>query len=141
MQGNDIHSFSDTGQGVVFEGLIASPPERRFFQRQDSDWTKELRKWKAHELPLKALIDTSDRLGINTEVYTFLPEDAVEGIYAWFSRKGVSLPVYHYQNVGELAYDLRFRRSVRNIYVPEEEQARVIGLLATVVDTKKAWTV
>ena len=140
MQGNDIREFSDTGQGVVFEGLIASPPERRLF-RISRDWEKEIRSWKANDLPLKALIDTSDRLGINTEVYTFLPEDAVPFVENWLSRKGISLPVYHYQNVEELAYDLRFKRSVRNIYVPEEEQARVIGILATVVDTKKAWTV
>jgi hypothetical protein len=141
MQGNDIGNFNDIGQGVLFEGLLASPPERRFFQRADSEWDKELSKWKANDLPLKALVDSSDRLGVDTEVYTFLGQDAVDAIDRWLGRKGVSLPVYSYANVEELAYDLRFKRSVRTIYVPEQEQAAVIGLRATVADSKKAWSI
>lgn len=140
MEGNDISSFNTIGQGVIFEGLLASPPERRFFQRQDNNWNKELRKWKAHDLPLKALVDTSNRLGIDTEVYTFLGDEVVDAIENWLVRKDVSLPVYAYTNVEELAYDLRFKRSVRTIYVPEQEQAAIIGIRATVVDSKKAWT-
>lgn len=141
MQGNDIGSFNVIGQGVIFEGLLASPPERRFFQRSSADWDKELNKWKPHDLPLKALIDTSDRLGIDTEVYTFLGYEAVDAVDRWLGRKGISLPVYGYDNVEELAYDLRFKRSVRTIYVPEQEQGAIIGIRATVVDNKKAWTV
>ncbi len=140
MQGNDIANFNDIGQGVIFEGLLATPPPQRLFKRSNNDWNKELSKWKAHDLPLKALVDTSDRLGVDTEVYTFLDFEAVDAIDAWLARKGVSLPVYYYENVEELAYDLRFKRSVRTIYVPEQEQAAVIGLRATVVDNKKAWT-
>jgi hypothetical protein len=141
MQSNDIGNFNDIGQGVVFEGLLASPPERRFFQRADADWDKELSKWKPHELPLKALVDYSDRLGIDTEVYTFLGLDAVDAIDRWLGRKGVSLPVYGYANPEELSYDLRFKRSVRTIYVPEQEQAAIIGIRATVADSKKAWSI
>jgi hypothetical protein len=140
VQGNDIANFNDIGQGVIFEGLLATPPPQRLFKRSNNDWNKELSKWKAHDLPLKALVDTSDRLGVDTEVYTFLDFEAVDAIDAWLARKGVSLPVYYYENVEELAYDLRFKRSVRTIYVPEQEQAAVIGLRATVVDNKKAWT-
>jgi hypothetical protein len=66
MQGNDIGNFNDIGQGVLFEGLLASPPERRFFQRADSEWDKELSKWKANDLPLKALVDSS---GANFVIY------------------------------------------------------------------------
>ena len=140
MQGNDISNFNDIGQGVIFEGLLASPPPQRLFQRATNDWAKELRRWKAHDLPLKALVDTSDRLGVDTEVYTFLDLDAANAIDAWLARKGISLPVYFYENIEELAYDLRFKRSVRTIYVPEQEQAAIIGLRATVVNNKKAWT-
>lgn len=140
MQGNDIANFNDIGQGIIFEGLLASPPPQRLFKRTTNDWVKELSKWKAHDLPLKALVDTSDRLGVDTEVYTFLDFEAVDAIDAWLGRKGISLPVYYYENIEELAYDLRFKRSVRTIYVPEQEQAAIIGLRATVVDNKKAWT-
>jgi hypothetical protein len=141
MQGNDIGTFGDIGQGVIFEGLLASPPVRKFFERSSNDWDKELRKWKAHELPLKALIDTSDRLGVNTEVYTFLGSDAVDAIEDFLLRKSISLPVFSYNDIEDLAYDLRFKRSVRTIYVPDQEQAAIIGLRATVVDNKKAWTI
>lgn len=141
MLGNDIADFHDVGQGVIFEGLLASPSPRRFYQRPDPDWDKELRKWIPHDLPLKALVDYSDRLGINTEVYTFLGDDAVTAVENWLLRKGVSLPVFNYDSVEELAYDLRFKRSLRNIYVPQQEQAAVIGIRATVVDNKKAWNI
>jgi hypothetical protein len=140
MQGNDIAVTADIGQGVIFEGLLATPPQKRFFKRQDDDWNKELRKWKANELPLKALIDTADRLGVDTEVYHFLGDDATAAVDTWLVRKGISLPVYGYSSVEELAYDLRFKRSVRTIYVPTQEQAQVIGIRATVVDSQKAWT-
>lgn len=142
MQGNDIAINADIGQGVIFEGLIASPPQRRFFKKQNSDWDVELRSWKTHDLPLKALIDSSDRLGINTEVYTFLNDGyASDAVDNWLARKGLSLPVYGYYNIEELAYDLRFKRSVRTIYVPTQEQAALIGIRATVVDPQKAWIV
>lgn len=141
MLGNDIRDFHDVGQGVIFEDLLASPPPKRIFQRAGDDWDKELRKWKAHELPLKALVDTSDRLGISTEVYTFLGDAAGDAVDRWLGRKGISLPVFVYDNVEELAYDLRFKRSMRTIYVPDQEQALTIGLRAQVVDSKKAWTI
>jgi len=87
------------------------------------------------------LIDTSDRLGIDTEIYTFLGEDAVEPIESWLVRKGISLPVYSYTDIKELAYDLRFKRSVRTLYVPEQEQAAIVGIRAQVVDSEKAWVI
>jgi hypothetical protein len=140
VQGNDIASFNYIGQGVMFEGLLASPPERRLFNRQNSDWEKELRKWIPHELPLKALIDTSDRLGVDTEVYTLLGQDAVDAVERWLSRKGITVPVLAYDNIEELAYDLRFKRSLRTICVPTQEHAYTIGIRATIVDPQKAWT-
>lgn len=141
MQGNDISIAADAGQGVIFEGLIASPPQRRFFKKQSSDLNVELRSWKVHDLPLKALIDTSDRLGVSTEVYTFLNDGyGAEAVDYWLTRKGLSLPVYGYYTVEELAYDLRFKRSIRTIFVPTQEQAAIIGMRATVVDPQKAWT-
>lgn len=141
MQGNDISVSFDEGQGVIFEGLLASPPPKSFniFKRTNDITEKSIRSWRPNELALKALIDTSDRLGVSTEVYTFLP--FADEIESWLFRKGVSLPVYYYTSVEELAYDLRFKRSIRRILVPTQEQATIIGLRATVVDPQKAWTV
>lgn len=140
MQGNDISVGMDVGQGVIFEGLLAVPPDKKYglFKRTTETGEKYIRDWKPNELALKALIDTSDRLGVSTEVYTFLP--FAEDIESWLFRKGVSLPVFHYTNIEELAYDLRFKQSIRRILVPTSEQATVIGMRATVVDPQKAWT-
>lgn len=140
MQGNDISVGMDAGQGVIFEGLLAVPPDRKYnlFKRNSEVGEKYIREWKPNELALKALIDTSDRLGVSTEVYTFLP--FAEEIESWLFRKGVSLPVFAYSNIEELAYDLRFKHSIRRILVPTQEQAIVIGMRATVVDPQKAWT-
>lgn len=141
MEGNDISINQDVGQGVIFEGLIANPPNKSFnlFKRNTGVTEKDIRSWKPNELILKALIDTSDRLGINTEIYTFLP--FAEEIESWFYRKGVSLPVFQYENIEELAYDLRFKRSIRRILVATPEQAQIVGIRATVVDPQKAWQV
>lgn len=139
VQGNDISLGVDAGQGVIFEGLLAMPPDKKFnvFKRTSEMGEKEIRNWKPNDLPLKALIDTSDRLGVSTEIYTFLPYP--EEIESWFFRKGVSLPVFAYSNIEELAYDLRFKHSIRRILVPTQEQAAIIGIRATVVDPQKAW--
>lgn len=141
MQGNDISVSYDEGQGVIFEGLLASPSPKSFslFKRSTDITEKSIRNWRPNELALKALIDTSDRLGVSTEVYTFIP--LADEIESWLFRKGVSLPVYYYTSVEELAYDLRFKRSIRRILVPTQEQAAIIGIRATVVDPQKAWTV
>ena len=141
MQGNDILSYDTRGFGLIFEDLLASPPQgiKGVWAKRSSDWEKNIRLWTPHDLPLKALADHTNRLGIGAEVYTFLAPEAAEEIDTWLTRKGISVPVLYYVNVEELSYDLRFKRSIRVIYVPHEEQARVIGIRATVVSTESAW--
>jgi hypothetical protein len=45
----------------------------------------------------------------------------------------------YFKNVEELAYDLKFQRSIRTIYVETQEQGSIIGIRSHVVDPKKAW--
>jgi hypothetical protein len=144
MQGNDIQSFDDLGYGVVFEELLASPPDglkqigTALFQARNN-WTRVLALWEPNDLPLKSLYDTTQRLGIGAEIYTFLHPEAVDAISDWLSRKGMSLPVLFYKSVEELAYDLRFKRSIRTIFVPHKDQASVLGIRATVTPPTSAW--
>lgn len=145
MQGNDISAYSSLAQAVVFEGLLASPPEGpksvlENIQRKRGNWEGVLRMWTPHEMPLKALSDSVNRLGLGTDVYTFLHEDAVSVIDNWLVRKGISTPVYYYPSVEMLEYDLRFQRAIRTIYVTNEEHAKVLGIRSTVLQTNKAWT-
>lgn len=141
MLGNDISEYWTTGQGVIFEGVLATPSDSltaRFY-KQRNNWERYIQSVIPHELPLKAMIDSATRLGIATDVYTFIDPQAVDPIEKWLDRKGISIGVQYYTNVDELAYDLKFQRSIKTIYVATQEQASSIGLRAHVVDKKKAW--
>ena len=143
MQGNDIVQDSYLGQGVIFEGVLITLSDTLIskFHKQRGNWEKYLSECIPHELPLKAMIDSSVRLGVSTEVYTFMDSEAVEAIDKWLLKKGISVAISAYNTVEELAYDLKFQRSIRTVYVETQEQALAIGLRAHVVDQKKAWIV
>jgi hypothetical protein len=144
MLNNDIQSYDAVGYGVIFEDLLASPPEGlkaigSALHKNRNNWNRVLNLWTPHDLPLKALYDTTHRLGIGAEVYTLLHEDAVDAVDNWLQRKGMSLPVLYYKTFGDLEYDLRFKRSVRTIFVPHQDQAAVLGIRATVTSSTSAW--
>lgn len=141
MQGNDIGEYWQKGQGVVFEGVLTRLSDSLIanFHKQRGNWKKYIQLSIPNELPLKAMIDSYSRLGIATDVYTFIDNDAVDAINEWLLRKSISVGVMYYPSVEELAYDLKFQRSVRTIYVETQEQASIIGIRSHVVDTKKAW--
>lgn len=144
MEGNDITGYAPLAQGVVFDGLLASPPtgSKAFYetiQRRRDNWDAVMRLWVPHELPIKALSDSVNRLGLGTDVYTFIHEDAVDAIDRWLMRKGISCPVYYYESPELLEYDLRFSRAVRIIYTSSEEVAQILGPRSTVVSAEKAW--
>jgi len=145
MQGNDLLDFSSVTQGVIFEGVLAIPPtstvaltKAAFFKNREN-WAAYLRMWEPNDLPLKAMIDSATRLGVGTDVYTFVSQGFAEEVDKWLMRKGISVAVMYYGSVEELAYDLRFQRQIRTIYTATQEQAAVIGIRSHVVDPKKAW--
>lgn len=145
MENNDIASFAPIAQGIIFDGLLASPPQGskallETIHRRRGNWEALIRLWEPNDLPLKALSDCVNRLGLGTDVYTFIHPDAAEAIDHWLLRKGISCPVFYYESPELLEYDLRFQRAVRIIYTSDEEAARVIGIRATVVNPDKAWT-
>lgn len=145
MLGNDISEYASTGQGIVFDGLLASPPEGRRavlenIQRRRNNWDAVLRMWTPNDLPLKSLSDSVNRLGIGTDVYTFIHPEAVDAIDQWLVRKGISTPVYYYETPELLEYDLRFQRAVRIIYTSNEEVGKVLGIRSTVSPPDRAWT-
>ena len=145
MQGNDIASFSPTAQGVIFDGLLATPPSGNkslleAIQKRRDRWDSVINLWEPNDLPLKALSDSVNRLGLGTDVYTFIHPDAADAIDKWLVRKGISTPVYYYETPQLLEYDLRFSRAVRIIYTSSEEYARILGIRATVVNPERAWT-
>jgi hypothetical protein len=146
MERGDIGDYTRPGQACVFEGLIASPPEKKKFSLSKHDtyqrqgkWEQALALWVPNELALKSLINHVRRLGITTDVITFLSPDAVDPIYNWLLRKGVSTGVYYYTSAQAYADDLKYDYSIRNVYVPSSEIGAIIGMRATTVAPTTIW--
>ena len=88
---------------------------------------------------MKKLIDDQERLGIDTDVYSFMGSGAADVIDAWLVRKGVSCRVFCYHDVFDLREDLKFNRSIQRVIVPTDELAAEIGIRAMVSSPDRAW--
>lgn len=142
MEGNDLMNYDTRGYGIMFEGVLASPPKERLlpiFKKATNDWESLIPKWVPNELPLKSMIDTTNRLGIGCEVYTFLSPDAVDPIDKWLIRKGVSVPVHYYEDAKYLEYDLRFKRSILTVLVADADDAAILGIRSRMVAPDRGW--
>lgn len=144
MERGDIAEYTWVGQACIFEGLLAIRPagtaglKCKVYERS-GNWSSSLKFWKPNDLALKSLIDSVNRLQIATEVITFLSDEAVEPIYQWLLRKGVTTNVVYYEDVESYEVDLRYNRAVRAVYVSDQEHARILGMRATVVPPTTAW--
>lgn len=146
MERGDIAEYSIPGQACVFEGLIAHPPVKKnlnylkcqVYEKQGK-WDDALRLWVPNELPLKSMIHHIKHLGISTTVITFLSADAVDPVYRWLLRKGVSADVLYYESASAYADDLKYDRSVRAVYVPDQNMAFDIGMRAVTVSSTATW--
>lgn len=145
MKGNDIAPYEFVTQATMWEGVLASPPSskrRKFWFKLNegiNDWEKAIPLWTTNELPVKSLYDCTNRLSIGTDVFTFLHPDAVEPIYSWLNRKGITAPVYWYPDVLALEEDLRINRAIKVIYTADSDDAKVLGLRSMVVSPNAAW--
>lgn len=153
MEGNDIGVTVHKHIACHFEGLLMTPlaepevvEEKGFFSKfrkkdqgpkivdDDSYVQREMRRWRANELPLKSVIHMTTKLGIGVEVYTYYDPAWHEIIEHWLARKGASVQVYHYDDITHLAEDLRYNRDVHTYFTPYEQDALILGFhRATVV--------
>lgn len=142
MERGDIATYVAPERACLFEGLIAEPPTKlhRLLNLVDKDATDDLKRWKANEMPLKSLIDSTNRLGIHTQVFTLLGPFMEEPIYHWLLRKGVSCSVYGYTNINDALDDFKYNRGLNTIYVPTTELAHTIGIRAKVVSPSTSWS-
>lgn len=146
MERGDIGEFSIAGQACVFDQLLASSPTnisdrmKERFHIAKGDWESALKLWKPNDAPLKSMIDHVKRLGISTVVVTFLSPDAVEPVYRWLLRKGVSTTVEFYESPAHFGQDLKYNHSLRNVYVPDQEMSAVLGVRATCVSPTTIWS-
>jgi hypothetical protein len=146
MEGGDIAAFDRPSRACIFEGLLAEPPTRkkalaaRFSKDKDVEVTS-LRAWVANERPLKSLIDTTNRVGIHTMVFTLMGPAMEEPIYQWLLQKGVTTTVRGYNAIEEFSEDLKYDRGIHTVYVTKQEHWSVLGLRATVVSPTTPWSV
>lgn len=144
MEGNDISVSSSVGQATIFEGVIASPPTssaRYLLAKTRNDWEAMIKLWQPNDLPMKSLSDCVNRLQIGTDVITFLSPDAVEPIYSWLVRKGVSTPVLWYPSALDYYNDVKYNMGLKVVYVSNQEDASIIGMRARVVSPATAWSI
>lgn len=144
MEGNDISFDSPISQATIFEGVIASPPgssPKYLLSKARSDWNSTIRLWKPNDKPLRSLVDCVNRLGIGTDVITFLHPEAEEPIYQWLVRKGVSTTVLWYPSVHEYKEDVQYNMGLKVVYVAEQEDAKILGMKARVVGPNTVWSV
>lgn len=146
MERGDIGNYARMYQACIWEGVLATPPEslssKAKYKLADlkADWETMVGMWKPVDKGVKSLIDSVNRLGIGTDVITFLHPDATEPIYKWLVKKGVSTSVIYYESPEEYALDLRYNRGIKTVYVASQEDALAIGLRAHVVKQDTAWS-
>jgi hypothetical protein len=147
MERGDISTHSPLSQATIWENVLATPPEgvvaktKHKLAERNEKWEQAVNLWKPQDMPLRSLIDCVNRLQIGTDVITFLSQEAVEPIYRWLVRKGVSTSVWYYPTVEDYAFDLRYNRSVKTVYVSSQEEASIIGLRSHVVQPDTQWRV
>jgi hypothetical protein len=145
VEGNDIQTFAPIQQACLFEGVLASPPSKTVTKMRASkalrqhEWNRYIGMWLPHEMPLKSLVDSVRRRGVGVEVYTCLPSGTEEAIDKWLFRKGVSVPVYRFDDITEIAAEMKYHSPSMRVHVATDEQAQVLGLRARVASPHSEW--
>lgn len=141
MEKGDIAPTTHKHIACWFEGLIVNvrevPDKRRLFRREreetEEEWIKsQIRRWETNEMPLKSVYHMVNQLDLGVEIYTYMDEALVPAIEHWLARKGISVSVYPYEDVGMLRDDFKYNRDVHTLFTPFEEDAAMIGFRATV---------
>lgn len=146
VEGNDLSVYDRIGQASMFEGVLASPPtgankvKSKFYETR-GDWESIIKLWTPNDMPIRSLNDCVNRLGLGTEVITFLHPEAVDPIYNWLSRKGVSTSVIYYEDINQYREDFQYNRGLKVFYTSSTEDAHILGMRATVVSPKSAWRI
>jgi hypothetical protein len=126
-------------EGLLMHRLEVDDKPRGFFRKKQEELTeeeyiaREVRLWKANELPLKSVIHMVTKLGIGVEVYTYLDPILVPSVESWLARKGADVQVWSYFDINEMYDDFKYNRDVHTFFTTSEDDARRLGIRATVV--------
>lgn len=147
MENNDIGFTVHKHVACMFEDLLMirkEDVERKgllggLFKRRDEDITeeqyieREVRRWRANEMPLKSVIHLTQKLGIGVEVYTFMDPLFIPHIEHWLARKGADVQVYAYLDAKDLLEDFKYNRDVHTFFTTSQDDAALLGIRATCV--------
>ena len=145
MERNDIQANAPIKQACLFEGVLAAPPAGNIKKMRAAkairqhEWHRYIGMWTPYEMPLKSLVDSVNRRGVGVEVYTCLTSGVEDAIDSWLARKGVSVPVYQFENIYDIHAEMKFHSPSMRIHVATEEQAQLLGLRARVASPHKEW--
>jgi len=147
MERGDISDYTTTSQSCIWEGVLANPPKgfslktRYLLYERANNWESAIPMWKPNDLSVRSIADCTNRLHISTDVITFISQGAVDPIYNWLLRKGITTTVLYYPSPKEYAFDLRYNRGIKTVYVANDDDAFTIGLRAHVVQPNTAWRI
>lgn len=126
MQGGDLSNEVAPRVLLVFEGLIAYPPEGR--EAVSADVARRLRRWKTvvkrwhlDETMVKQMWDLAWRRGIKFDVVTFLYEEAF-AVALWYLLDDLGMPmsrVLWFQDAQALARSLVYMPDVQAVYTAD----------------------
>lgn len=146
MEKNDIGVSVHKHVACMFEGLLmrkmeVAPDRKGLFSRfkKEEDLTeeeyikRETRLWRPNDMPIKSVNHMINKMGIGVEVYTYLDPIFCDAIEHWLARKGADVQVYAYYDLQDLYEDFKLNRDVHTFFTPYEEDAKLLGMRATVV--------
>ena len=139
MEKGNIAEHHRYERACIFENLLANPPKTPKWFPSRSDADNPLKGWTANELPLKSVIDSTNRLGLPLAVITLLGVDMEDPIYRWLLKRGVACTVLAFDGLEDALEAFKYNQWFRTIYVPTEELAQIIGIRSTVVSPSAAF--
>lgn len=145
MERGDIGPYAPLQLAVVFDGLLAKKPEgTRYLAAAAAyrlnNYDKYMSHWKPNELPIKFIVDAVNRRNIGVSIYTFLNPILHDALDRWLVRRNITIPPIHVEDAKEIAETVKYFPGIRQVFVPDQEQAAIIGIKATVVSADKAWS-
>ncbi len=132
MEGNDLGTYVAASTMVVFEGIIATAPKgkrwERWQARRSDDWQAYLHTWEWHERPLASIV----RLAYSNhgvQVATLLPQAATAAIWHYLDHyQSPVTAVTAYTDIAELRLSARLG-GAHSVWDSDHERLEALGWL------------
>lgn len=137
MLNGDISNRVEPRLLVVFEGLIALPPERQMlthFGRRAGKIRKQVQQLRSNEKAARVINDTVWRHRYAVDVVTFMGEEYIEPVTDWLDEHGIPASNVIASERPLLARELVYRLDVVGVFSPDPNDALVFGSKGYIVN-------